>query len=520
MSKGLFKTAGLIAIVTIFCKIFGFARDVVIAKYYGATLISDAYFYAYQIIALSLILLGGLGGPFHTATVATFSKWIPNIKEKPPEVVQKTLYSFLTATALGFVALSVLLFFFSEEIINIVASGAVQELRDIASIHLKIMSPILFIGGVIGIFYGIANVYKEFVITSLSSSMLSIAIIIALVGFKGDNTGVLIAWASLIGAGLQLLIQLPIFLRSGFALNFDFDFKTSEMKKIGEILFPAMLGTTIGQLNIYIDMFFASSLEEGAWSAIGYANRIFQFPVGIMITAMLVPLFPMFSSFVGKQDWNSLKKYFEQGLTSLWYIAFPILAFIVLFAQDGVRMLFERGAFDANDTILVSEALIFLSLSIIPYMARDTITRIFYSFDDSRTPFYIAIFSIFIKGIMNYILVGPFGVGGITLSTTIVTLINAVLLGALIKDKINLNFGKLIKPLTKIAIASVFMGSFAYGLNHLLIMMLPQTTFFLFIKLFIIGTVSLFVYYIFGLLIKIESARQFRSKLRQLKLKI
>jgi len=75
------KAAWLIAVVTIVSKLVGFIRDVVIANCYGASTVSDAYFYAYQLPALAIVLLGGVGGPFHSATVAVFSKIIPSLKE-------------------------------------------------------------------------------------------------------------------------------------------------------------------------------------------------------------------------------------------------------------------------------------------------------------------------------------------------------------------------------------------------------------------------------------------------------
>ena len=168
-----------------------------------------------------------------------------------------------------------------------------------------------------------------------------------------------------------------MFFKSGFTYKPEINFAGEKIRKIGEILFPAMIATTIGQINIYVDMFFASRLQPGAWSAVGYANRIFQFPVGIIITALLVPLFPMFSSFVGKKQWTELKYYFHKGLSSLSFLSFPILAFTIIFAQDGIRLIFERGKFTSADTIMVSKALIFLTISIIPYVAIDTLTRIF-----------------------------------------------------------------------------------------------------------------------------------------------
>ncbi|MDD3150470.1 MAG: lipid II flippase MurJ, partial [Candidatus Gastranaerophilales bacterium] len=184
MSK-LFKTAGLIALITILSKFFGFARDIFIANQYGATLVSDAYFYAYQIPALALILLGGLNGPFHTATVAVFSKLLPENTTNPEEKIQKILNHFITTAGCFFFLLSILIFFFSENIIKLIASGATEELISLAAIQLKIMSPIILIGGIIGIFYGIANVCKEFVITSFSPTITSLFIIAGLFLFSG-----------------------------------------------------------------------------------------------------------------------------------------------------------------------------------------------------------------------------------------------------------------------------------------------------------------------------------------------
>ena len=88
-TQSLLKAAWIIAFVTVISKLIGFLRDVVIANYYGAGMVSDAYFYAYQIPALAIVLLGGIGGPFHSAVVSVFSKIIPNLDEKAPPVVNK-----------------------------------------------------------------------------------------------------------------------------------------------------------------------------------------------------------------------------------------------------------------------------------------------------------------------------------------------------------------------------------------------------------------------------------------------
>ena len=513
MSKSIFRIAGLIAVLTIISKFAGFLRDVFVAQAYGATSVSDAYFYAYQIPSLALILLGGLGGPFYTATVAVFSKIVTDVTQKPDETVKETFYQFVTITALVFGVLSVLVYIFSDTIIGLIISQGTPELIKIASMQLKIMSPMILIGGVIGIYYGVANVYREFFYTSLSPLMASITIIFALIFLPNDKYGLILAYSTLVGAVFQLILQLPACFRVGLFYRPSFSFSSNEMKQLGEILFPAMLGTTVGQINVYIDMFFTSGLEEGAWSAVSYGNKIFQFPVGVITTAFLVPLFPMFSSFVGQKDFSSLKEYFHKGLNSLWFLSFPVFALMAIFSYDAIKFLFERGAFDADDTFLVSQALFFLSVSIIPYVARDAVTRVFYAFGDSKTPFLIAVLSIAVKSVMNFIFVKIFGVGGITLSTTIVTFFNMIMLGILIMPKINLEYAKFVKPLLKVSV-STFVMSVAGFMMRGAFLLGEESNLLIGIKLCVISIVCLGIFFVVSVLLKDESAYAFFKKVK------
>ena len=118
-TMGVLKAAWLIALVTIASKLIGFVRDMVVANFYGATLVSDAYFYALQIPSLAIIILGGVGGPFHSATVAVFSKLIPNINSKPTEVVNKLYSTFLTITFIFFALLAIIGYFFAYKIMGL-----------------------------------------------------------------------------------------------------------------------------------------------------------------------------------------------------------------------------------------------------------------------------------------------------------------------------------------------------------------------------------------------------------------
>ena len=512
------KAAWIIMVVTIVSKLIGFVRDIVIANYYGASMVSDAYYYAYQIPSLSLILLGGVGGPFHSATVAIFSKLIPSLKEKPSEVVNKLYSTFMTATIIFFVLLSVLMYIFPRQIMGLIISGGSEQMIHLASVHLQIMTPLLVIGGIVGIYYGILIIYKQFMLPNLSPIIMSLAIIGIVIAVPNDQKGYALAWATTIGAVLQLVIQYPNIKKLGYKLKPNFEFVNNpHFKEIGELLFPAVLSSTVGQIHIYVDMFFTSSISEGAWTAIGYANRVFQFPVGILVTAFLVPLFPIFARLVADKDYDGIKNYFNKGVGVLLFGAIPIIIGILVVGMDAVRLIFEHGEFDKIATFMVTEALWFLSVSIIPYVFRDSITRVFYSFNDSATPFTVAFSSIVLKVFLNWILISKmhFGIGGITLSTSLVTLFNACVLGYFITKKMKMDYKSLFKNFLKMSVAGVVAGVLCYfaAAQFDKLILLPKIPFEL-LKISLIACICLFVYIPLNLMMKMEYASELFDRLK------
>ena len=262
-SAGILKAAWMIALVTIVSKLIGFVRDVVIANYYGTSLVSDAYFYAYQIPALSIILLGGVGGPFHSATVAIFSKLIPDLKDKPTDELNKLYSTFMTTTIILFTVLAVLCYFFAPQIMGVIASGGAPELINLAAEHLQIMSPVLVIGGIVGIYYGLLVTYRYFMLPNVSPIIMSLVIIImVMTSGKNDHAGITLALATTIGAICQWIVQFPKIRQLGYRLKPNLDVTHNKnFQNICELLFPAVLSSTVGQIHIYVDMFFASSLR-------------------------------------------------------------------------------------------------------------------------------------------------------------------------------------------------------------------------------------------------------------------
>lgn len=513
-STGVLKAAWLIALITIFSKLIGFIRDIVIANCYGTSLVSDAYFYAYQILALAIILLGGVGGPFHSATVAVFSKIIPDLGVKPSEAVNKLYSIFITASLFVFTILGILFFIFADKIMALIISEGNPELVSLAATHLQIMTPVFVIGGIIGIYYGILITYKKFMLPNFSPILMSLAIIIMITLVKNDTSGFVLAWATTVGAVAQFLLQFPQIKKLGFKFKPCLEIKGNKnFKDLLELLFPAALSSTVGQLHVYVDMFFASCLMAGAWTAIGYANRIFQFPVGILVTAFLVPLFPIFSRLVADKDFEGIRNYFNKGVGVLFFCSIPIIIGILTVGEDCIRLVFERGTFDAESTQMVTEALIFLSLVIIPYVFRDSITRVYYAFNDSKTPFLVAFSSIVLKYLANFLFINILGmqISGITLSHAVVTCFNAVLLGWLIRDKINLEYARLWKNSWKMLVAGVVSGILCWGM---VILLNGDTKLILALRVLAVSLVCLVSYVGLNLALKMEYCEILFQRLR------
>ena len=512
------KAAWLIALVTIASKLIGFARDMVVANFYGATMVSDAYFYALQIPSLAIIILGGVGGPFHSAAVAIFSKIIPDLNSKPEDFVNKLYNTFLTITFLVFAFLAILGFIFADKIMGIIISAGSPELINLAALHFKIMSPIILIGGIIGIFYGLLIVHKQYILPNLSPMVLSIIVIAVISTVHNDKSGIALAVATTVGAICQILIQFPKLRQIGYRIKPNLHLKNNpQFKNICELLFPAILSSTVGQISIYIDMFFASTLIEGAWTSVVFANRIFQFPVGILVTAFLVPLFPIFSRLAGEGNSDAIKTYFNKGVGVLFFASVPMIIIILLLAKDGISLVFERGAFNSDAVIMVAEALCFLSFSILPYVFRDSITRVYYAFNDSKTPFIVATSSIILKAFLNWLLILKLGMGiaGITLSTSFVTLYNATLLGLFIFKKIKLDYKSLFINFGKMLVAGVLTliaGWFiCLNIDNLT---MPKYVFEA-VKILVVTVLCLGIYTLLNIIFKMEYAKELLNRIRK-----
>lgn len=475
------KTFGVVAILTILSKVVGLVRDIVVAHAYGTGIVADAYNYAYQFTGNILILFGGLGGPFHSSTVAVLGgrKEDPNAGKL---VTQVFVVTFVVLSIISVVAYLVAPYVadFMAANYKIAQSELPAALRKLSETQLHalyreqllkqfyIMLPLIIISGLVGISYGILNVFNKIFWPSLSPAIASIAIIVAIMGFSNPETapytGISLAVGTLIGAIGQLIAQVPDTLKT--KLKWSFSFKPEEgCNEYAKMLWPAVFSTSVGQLTVYVDCLFTNTIGQGAWTAVLMSNRLVQLPLGVLLTAMLVPILPRFTEQVSENRIDDLKHELRRSLRFLWFLSLPLATLFLVIPEPIIKLLFQHGEFNQESTRLVTMALVFLAPSIFFYVARDLMTRVFYAFKDSTTPFRVALIAIIVKGLLDWLLVfyTNLGVAAISLASTLITLLNLSLLTLFLKRKMgNLGFSKLLKPVSIMLLASALCGAAAW----------------------------------------------------------
>lgn len=513
--QSLGKTFGIVAILTVLSKCAGLIRDIVVLQAFGTNYLSDAFNNATLFTGNILILFGGLGGPFHSSSVAVLTP-----KKDDPDSGRMMVQIFL-ATMLFLIAPSILIYYFAPDLIQIIAPSSAlavehrQEYWDETVKQIRIMLPLVAISGFVGLSYGVLNVYNKIFWPSFSPAIASLAIIIAVFCF-GDSAGIVcLAWATLAGAIGQAVVQIPGMLKTPLKWRFSTDLHPG-LKEYLLMLGPAAFSTSIGQISLYVHLYFTSTIQEGGWTAIVNANRLIQLPLGVLLTAMLVPILPRFTEQVATNRIDDLKSELSKALRLLWFLALPIAALLMAIPTPIIKLLFERGKFTTHSTEMVTTVMLFLAPGIFFYLARDLITRVFYAHQDSKTPFLVAIAAIILQTVIDWLFVSQMktGIAGIAIATTLVTVFNLFALTFFARKKIGrLGTTKLVYPTAIMLIASAACGAIAWLVSGQTTQLIPQNFVGQVISLSLSCGLGLVAYLIICILFKLEEPSSVASRL-------
>jgi putative peptidoglycan lipid II flippase len=498
-ARSLARIASIVAAATLISKIFGLLRQQAIAAAFGVGPAVDAYNYAYVIPGFLLVLLGGINGPFHSAIVSVVSK------RKQAEIAP-LVETITTLVGGALLLITVLIVLYADPLMNVVAPGLNQtpeglEIRAIAVQQLRIMAPMALLAGLIGIGFGTLNASDQYWLPSISPLFSSVAVLGGL-GILGVHLGsaitdpqytflggMVLAWSTLAGAALQWLVQVPAQWRSGLGrLRLRFDFGQSGVQEVMRILAPATFSSGMMQINVYTDLFFASFIPQAA-AALGYANLLVQTPLGIISNVILVPLLPVFSRLTEPSQWPELKQRIRQGLMLTALTMLPLGAIIMALAFPIVRVIYERFAFDQDASALVAYVLFVYGLGMFFYLGRDVLVRVFYALGDATTPFRVSIFNIFLNALLDFLLIRPFGVGGLVLATVGVNITSMLAFLWILNRRLNgLPWREWLVPFTQLTGASVAAGLAGWGVVELIGRSLPWEGFLVQLMELVVGS--------------------------------
>ncbi|MBA4396558.1 MAG: murein biosynthesis integral membrane protein MurJ [Syntrophus sp. (in: bacteria)] len=429
------RAAGVVGLYTMLSRIFGFLRDMVVAAFFGAGLVTDAFFVAFRIPNLLRRLLGE--GSLTVAFVPVFTEYLD--KKPKAEALELANIAF-TILSIILVAVSILGVIFSPLIVAVMAPGftKIPAQYDLTVFLNRLMFPYIFFISLVALCMGILNSLRHFAAPALSPVILNISIILAALTLRDffEEPIVALAVGVMIGGVLQLAMQWPFLVRMGVRLKPAFNFAHPGIKKIGMLMLPAVFGAAIYQINVFVGTILASFLPSGSVSYLYYADRIVELPLGVFAIAVGTATLPSFSDQISKGNLDEFKKTLAFSMRLILFVTIPAMIALIALREPIISVLFQRGHFDATSTMLTAQALFFYAVGLWAFSVIRVIVSAFYSLQDTKTPMKAAIVALVVNVVFSLILMFPLKHGGLALATSIASAVNVILLTVILTKKI------------------------------------------------------------------------------------
>ena len=450
------KTAIILMILTIISRIFGFFREITLSYFYGASNISDAYLIS---MSIPLVIFGFVGTAITTGYIPMYSKIEQSRGTKEADKYTNNLVNILFIICTAIVILGLL---FTQQIVKIFASGFEGETLSVAVRFTKISLFGIYFTGLIYIFSGFLQLKNNYVIPAIISLPMNVFTILAIF-LSSRSDIVVLSIGSVIAIASQFILMIPFIIKKGYRYSTVLDLKDKDIVKMVRIVLPAIIGISVSDINLLVDKTLASRIAEGGISALNYANRLTLFVHGIFVVSITTVLYPVISRMAAENDIDGLKKSVSEAISSINLLVIPITFGAMIFSEPVVRLVYGRGAFDAQAISMTSVALFFYSIGMIGAGLRDVISRAFYSLQDTKTPVINAAISMVMNIVLNLILSYFMGIGGLALATSISAIFCTGLLFISLRKKVG-PFGMrgIISSFAKILVSSVVMSIIAW----------------------------------------------------------
>ena len=438
-------------------RVTGFIRDILFANYLGANLMSDAFLFAYRLPNLFRRIFAE--GSMNSVFIPLYVNQEKMNSKSANDFIWIVFNFFFVITLF----LSFLIFFFTEQVISILAPGFLLNKSQflLANQLLIITFPFLIFVTLSSVLSSVLNVKGKFFLPSFLSVILNIFMIVTLVSFK-SNSHFALAWSMIIAGFTQLIL---LFINLGTIKIFwgiglkSIKVLSRELKKFFGRFLYSLLGSGIVQLNIFISMLFASLVGGGAISQIYYADRIIDLPFALIAVAMSFTLLPYLSKNISDESKNS--KAFNETVIFCFLFAIPSAFGIFILSEDIIRALFGRGEFNNEDVLITSQILLVYSFSLPGYMLARIFNQVFYSYEKVEYPVKAAVPTFICNFILCFLLYRPLGVLGLALSGAVSIWLNLFIQIFYLRKNFRSFYEKLLifdfKKLLKILFSAIIM---------------------------------------------------------------
>lgn len=461
-TKNVLRSSAKMAVATFCSRILGLVREQIMAAYFGASGLTDAFLVAYRIPNLLRDLLAE--GAFSAAFVPTFTE----ANHESPQKARELLWELVVILSLITGLLTVLIFAFAPELIRIFAPTFIEDpfKFEITVTLTRIMCPFLFFISLAALFMGALNSLHVFFVPALAPSSYNIMCILSMLllggwlSANGYPPVLCLGWGSMLGGFMQAVVQIPLLFKYGYAPTRPAKWGSPRAKKVIKLLGPGLIGFAATQINLLVNTVLATSAAVGATSWLNYAFRLFQLPVGILSVSIGNSNLVHFSAAWKKNDRIGA----IDSLRSSYYLSFlmvlPAMALLYTLSDEVVRVIFERGRFNAISTMMTGQALRMYVLGLPLYSLYKILVPTFYAIDRQKIPVIASLISVIFNIVFCWTLTPIYGFEMLALGTTLSMLVNCLIQCWYINSDLALGRSFFFsKPLFKLILSTVIMAT-------------------------------------------------------------
>ena len=443
---------------TLLSRILGFARDLIVARIFGAGADTDAFFVAFKVPNFMRRLFAE--GAFSMAFVPVLNEYrqqrgFASLKAFVDDVAGTLGAILFLITLLGVVGAPFLVLVFAPGF----ASDPQQQV--LAADMLRLTFPYLLFISLTALAGGILNTYERFGVPAFTPVLLNLSLIGCAVWLapQMERPIMALAWGVFIAGIAQLLFQLPFLHQLKLLPRPRLNPHDEGVRRIGRLMVPALFGVSVTQISLLIDTLLASFLETGSISWLYYSDRLMEFPLGLLGAALGTVILPKLSRQHAAASPEAFSLTLDWALR--WVLLLGLPAAVALFALAGpiIATLFHSGEFTGNDVLMAERSLMAYSLGLVAFIGIKVLAPGFYSRQDMRTPVRFAVIAMLTNIALSLTLMIPLGHAGLALATIIAASINgALLLYGLLRGSIYVPLAGWRRLLAKGISASLAMG--------------------------------------------------------------